>query len=458
LNNEETATESEINFSDKYQPLFELLHSWEFIQTDEFKELPTDQQEYWLQLSRVTRICVSGGRDSGKTFGVGVFSATASADYGHSILYTRYTMSSTDKSITKALENRIEEMGLNPYFKQANNTFDVVGSRGEISITGQKTSSGNQTAKLKSIEDYSIFITDEAEELPSFMEWDKTCRSLRRKDVQCLSILVFNGPNIDHWIIEEKFKSNGVDLGFNGIVGQTLYIHTTYIDNGQENMAEHNWNDYEAKRLDWELYNNTKTNERENLPESVVKNAKYYNHVCLGMCRMELGDVIYPDWEIGEFNNDLPYKCFGLDFGSSDPDALVKIALDHKNLRIYLNEEFYKNNTSADGLHDILVDRCGYRSLIVADNNERRMIQDLENKGLNIRKARKTGNASPVRRIRTIQNYKLIVTKNSLNLQESLRKYVWHDKRSGVPKHEFSHLPNAFEYAVMDLLDYTGNA
>lgn len=438
---------NEIEFSDKYEPLFDTIRSWtELKRTD----LTENEREYFTQLSQVVKVCISGGRDSGKSFAGTVADAVAGAYYNHSILATRYTMSATDKSIVAGIEDRLEKLGMQSQFKYIGNDF-IHQSGGIISISGQKNSSGNQTAKLKSIENYSIFKTEEAEELPSFEEWDKVVKSLRRKDVQCLAILLFNPPEVDHWIKKELYDNNEVSLGFNGVKGDTLYIHTTYLDNGQENMAIHNWLDYESKRIDYELWKQTK--DKDTLPPRVVINAKYYEHNCLGMWANNVKDAIYTDWEIGDFPTDLPY-IFGLDFGSDDPDALVRVAIDHKLKRIYLKEEYYQSNTSAESLINILDDRCGKFTLIVSDTNERRLRKDIEKAGFNIKGARKTGNASPVRRIRTIQGYKLIVEEKSINLHEALRKYAWHDKKSGTPKHEFSHLPNAFEYAVMDYLDY----
>jgi hypothetical protein len=46
--------------------------------------------------------------------------------------------------------------------------------------------------------------------------------------------------------------NNGIKMypdGFNGIVGKTMYIHTDYIDNGKENMALPNWEDYESLKI-----------------------------------------------------------------------------------------------------------------------------------------------------------------------------------------------------------------
>jgi phage terminase large subunit len=149
-----------IKFSDKYLPLFDLLNGV-------YPEVDT--------------VLISGGRDSGKTFAITCFVPIAAADYNHRVLFTRQTMSSTDRSITSALDNRLELLGLESDFDFANNDYKCKHNQGLISITGQKTSVGTQTAKLKSLENYSIFITEEGEELTSLEEWKKVKRSIRAK-------------------------------------------------------------------------------------------------------------------------------------------------------------------------------------------------------------------------------------------------------------------------------------
>jgi len=150
-----------IKFSEKYNPLFYLL--------DAKKEYENGNEKY-KEEAGVDIVLISGGRDSGKTFAVGCFIAAGASDYNHRVLYTRYTMSSTNNSITRALDNRMELLQITDNFNFANNDYFHKTSKGLISVTGQKTSSGEQTAKLKSIEDYSIFVTEEGEELTSYEE------------------------------------------------------------------------------------------------------------------------------------------------------------------------------------------------------------------------------------------------------------------------------------------------
>jgi phage terminase large subunit len=428
--------ENKVIFSEKYKPLFEILQAWEIN-----KEFP--KNEYYAKLSKVDTVILTGSRDSGKTFSLSSWVGIASHDYNHRILYTRQTMSSTDNSISAALNERLELLGIESGFRYANNTYTCLNSDGKITITGQKTSVGTQTAKLKSIEDYSVFITDEADEMPNFEDWQKVKRSIRAKDVQCLAILALNPSDKEHWIFTTFFEN--VPEGFNGIIENVLYIHTDYLDNGKDNMALHNWSEYESLRLDYEYYFSLETKQREFCDPIIKKRALKYKHECLGHWRNRAEGLIYEDWITGEFPEHLP-SVHGLDFGSNDPDALTEIVVDENKKKIYIREKYFQNNTSFDGLSQVLSDRVGWTNLIVADNAERRLIKDYFNMGFNIRKCYK-GKVKD--EIQKIQDYQLIVCPKSINLQKALNNYRWHDKKSGLPNHDWSDLCDSFRYAAM---------
>lgn len=433
---------NEITFSEVYEPLFKVLTAWE------------DGNE---ELSKVDTILISGGRDSGKSFALSCFNVIAAKDFNHRILYTRQTMSSTDNSITEALENRMEMLQYDCHFELANKIYSVKDGIGKISITGQKTSVGTQTAKLKSLEDFSIFETDEGEELESFESWNKVKRSMRAKDVQCLSIIVFNPPTKEHWLFEEFYSHFYDDLGgdynkINSVRDNILYIHSTYKDN-LSNMAEHNIREYAELEKAYKEYESLSNEQRENSDPKLKKKHRQYKYEILGAFKEVAEGVIYEDWSTqDEFPEHLPY-CFGLDFGFSDPECLTKVAVDEGQKKIYVQEMLYQNNIGFENLAETLINICGHSDLIIADAAHARLINDLYHKGLNIRRCRK-GSGSVQRRIKTIQGYEIVVCGDSQNIKKSLNNYVWHDKRANIPKHDWSHAPDSFGYAAMDLLYY----
>lgn len=448
-----------IQFSDKYQPLFDLLICrTEFnrlANLTEYTDFEWEQYKYYKQLCNVDTVLISGGRDSGKSFCKARFVPLAVRDYNHRVLFTRVTMASTDQSITQAIVNGMESLGIDDEFDFANNVFTH--KRNEkheheprIVITGQKTSVGTQTAKLKSLEGFSMFVTEEGEELPDYASWKKIKRSIRATDVQCINSIVFNPPTREHWIAEEFY--DGVPDMFNGIIGKRMYIHTTYLDNGKENMADHNWQEYEELRGFYELYLNTPKEQRDKLDPKVHKRYREYKHDVLGCFKDIAEGVIYEDWDIGDFDESLPF-CHGLDFGSNDPDAMVKVAVDKKRRRIYVREEMFKTNQSTRDLTAGVLSVAGSKELVVADSAGRRSITDLKMVKINIEGAYKPKD-SVVNRIKNIQGYTIIITPESTNVIKAIRNYRWNDKKSGIPHHDWSDLMDAMGYGVMKLLGY----
>jgi len=355
-------------------------------------------------------------------------------------------MSSTDNSITSALDNRLEMLGVSHEYEFANNNYTHKLSNGKITITGQKTSVGTQTAKLKSLEDYSIFITDEGEELTSYDEWVKIKRSMRATDVQCLSIISFNPPTKTHWLYKKFYES--VPEGFNGVIDNILYIHTNYIDNGHENMAPHNWLEYERLKEVYENYLTIDPKLRNDLPTKVKRDAIEFKNVVLGSFRDVAEGVIF-SYNIGEFPNDLPAPpIYGMDQGYTHPTAVVKVHVDKKEKTIYLKEIFYKTHQTNDTIYEGIKDEVGYNR-IWCDSAVPMFIKELKNKGLYIREVKKP---KIVDSINTILNYDLIIDKNSVNLQRELDNYRWSDKRQDEPIDDNNHAIDAFRYAVSMVL------
>ena len=414
-----------ISFSEKYESLFFLLEN-------EFPEVDT--------------VLISGGRDSGKTFAVGCFVGSAANQYNHRILYTRQTMSSTNNSITRALDNRLELLGVQDDFVFANNDYQSKINKGLISITGQKTSTGTQTAKLKSLENYSIFITDEGEELTSYEDWEKIKRSMRATDVQCLSIISFNPPTKAHWIYTQWYEN--ISEGFNGVIGNVMYIHTTYLDNGKDNMAIHNWNEYERLKSVYNLYLATPAEERLQLPKKIIREYKNYKNTILGGFRDAAEGVIF-DYIIGEFKIPEYGLAYGMDQGFNDPTTLVKVNVDKKERKIYLKEEYYEVGKTETDIYNSIKDVVK-KDRIWCDSAVPMFIKGLKTKGLNIKSCEKPKITDS---IYAMMDYELIIDKDSVNLIRELQNYKWSDKKQDEPIDAFNHAIDAARYAITHKLN-----
>lgn len=211
---------------------------------EKFKPLWTSNTRYYL---------VTGGRGSGKSFGVGCATENMLFEKGQKILYTRYTLTAASKSIIPEFIEKIELFNHSRYFTVTNN--EIRHSNGSsIMFSGIKTSSGNQTANLKSLQGVTTWVLDEAEELDSEEVFDKIDLSVRQKGIQNRVILLLNPTLRSHWIYDRFFEKPGVEEGFNGVKGDVTYIHTTYLDN-IPNLHESFINRAnELKGYDYEMY------------------------------------------------------------------------------------------------------------------------------------------------------------------------------------------------------------
>jgi predicted phage terminase large subunit-like protein len=104
----------------------------------------------------------------------------------------------------------------------------VTGSK--VIFRGIHTTSGNQTANLKSIEGLTTFVLDEAEELDDENDFDTIDLSVRQKGKDNRIIIIMNPANISHWIHNRFFKSRKIPFDFNGRDGDTTYIFSCYTD------------------------------------------------------------------------------------------------------------------------------------------------------------------------------------------------------------------------------------
>lgn len=423
----------QIKLSKKYEPLFE-----------------------WLSCSannplyKVNTVVITGGRNSQKSFATGLFTCIAAKDYNHRVLYTRYTLTAAEDSIIPEFNEKIDILGCYGAFNVTKDRIEGVYNQSKIVFKGIKTSSGNQTANLKSLKNFSMFVLEEAEEMPSFNDWDKICKSIRAVDVRNLNIILLNPATKEHWIYKELFEANGVQEGFNGIYKNILFIHSEYRDMDREFIPDSIWEEYEEKRAAYEIWEKTKPSERESLDRKITKAAIYYKHIIKGGWLDKAEGVIFTDWIIDEFK-EVTVPVFGQDFGfSNDPTTLIKTSIDKAQKRIYLKECFYTPRLTTSDIAE-LNSRYANGSLIVADCAEPRLITELIAKGCNMIEAVK-GAGSISAGIAIMQDYTLVIDPASSNLIKELNNYAWNDRKSKTPVDMFNHLLDAARYAISNQL------
>ena len=347
---------------------------------------------------------------------------------GIRILFTRYTMTSAHLSIIPEFLEKIGLLGFDDVFSINKAEVLNTNNNSDILFRGIRTSAGNQTASLKSLQGVSTWVLDEAEELIDENIFDTIDLSIREKNIQNRIILILNPVTKEHWIYNRFFQEKGVEGGFNGIKDNVCYIHSTYLDN-VVNLSE---------------------SFLERIKSIKHKNFKKYTHKILGGWLDKADGVVFDRWSIGEFNPDgLQVSC-GMDFGFSiDPDSLTSIAINKKHKKIYLKEEIYRNGLKSHELAKIVLDKVG-QTLIIADSAEPRLIADLKHLGVNIKPVKKGTIESGITRM---QDYELIITPESTNIAKELNNYVFADKGSKLYVDNFNHAIDGIRYNVIYHLD-----
>ena len=390
---------------------------------EKFKPLFLDDSRYFV---------LTGGRGSMKSFSVTTFLLLLTYENEQTILFTRYTLTSADISIIPEFIEKIELANLENDFAITKNEIINLKTGSKILFKGIKTSSGTQTASLKSISGVTTWVLDEGEELTDEEIFDKIDFSIRHKSKQNRVILILNPTTKEHFIYKKFFEERGVNAGSNLQKEDTTYIHTTYLD-GKEFLNESFLRQAEETRL---------------------KNPRKYEHVLLGGWLEKAEGVIFTNWKIGEFvEND--YVGFGQDFGFSiDPTTLVKVSIDKKNKRIYAKEFLYKAGLTTSQIAEENKRYC-QNKLIIADSAEPRLIAELKMSGCNIKPIEKPKITDS---IALLQDYELIIDADGTNLIKELNNYSWHDKKSEVPIDDFNHLIDALRYVVWNFIGGTNKS
>lgn len=198
-------------------------------QNPKYDQLYTEEEKFIF--------LITGGRGSAKSFNVSTFVERLSFEEGHKMLFCRYTMTSASISVIPEFIQKIDLDGFSDKFKTTNSEIINTFSDSEIMFRGIKTSSGNQTASLKSIQGLTTFIGDEMEEWQNEEEYDTLMLSIRQIGIKNRVILIMNPSNAEHFIYKRYIKDTHRIEVIDGIEvqisthPQVLHIHTTYLDN-----------------------------------------------------------------------------------------------------------------------------------------------------------------------------------------------------------------------------------
>lgn len=378
-------------------------------------------------------ILITGGRGSGKSFNTSAFIERLTFEVGHIILYCRYTMTSANISIIPEVQEKIELDGVTKYFDVTKQDIVNLRTKSKIMFRGIKTSSGNQTAKLKSIQGVTTFVCDEAEEWTNETDFDKIRLSIRQKGIQNRIIIIMNPTDVNHFVYQKYIKDTHKIEYFDGVPVQisthphVLHIHTTYLDN-IDNLGREFLQDAE---------------------EVKTENPKKYGEVFMGRWADIAEGAVFKNWEIVE---EIPHwvkkRGLGQDFGyTNDPSATIDCAIIDKDL--YLDEICYRTRMITGDIVDVLKP---INKRVISESADPRLIQEIANAGVLIYPVEKF-QGSILAGIQKMQEYNIKITKRSYNLINEFRNYVWDKDKDGnyinQPVDKFNHGIDAARYWIL---------
>lgn len=389
--------------------------------------------------------------NSGKSFNIGAFIERLTFDaqmydgrlLAHSILYTRYTMVSAAISVIPEFTEKIDLDGTENYFKTTKTDIVNKMTGAKIMFRGIRTSSGNQTAKLKSIHGITAFVCDEAEEWTSATEFDKIMLSIRTKGIQNMVVIIMNPTDSNHFIYKKYIEKTHKLVDFDGVPVQisthpdVLHIHTSYLDN-IEHLSPHFIE--EAERC--------KTTDPER-----------YAHTFMGRWADVAEGAVYKTFGIVDtFPANAKKVALAVDFGyTNDPTAVVKCGVVGNDF--YIEEKCYKTAMStADIIRELredVADETG-KLFVYAESADPRLVDEIANGGIIIYPVQKGPGsiAAGIERIHSFGN--IFVARGSYNVQHELRTYVWAKDKDGnyinQPEDHDNHALDAARYYVLGVL------
>ena len=367
---------------------------------------------------------VSGGRGSGKSFSINALLVMLTYEQGHTILFTRYTLTSAYISIIPEFIDKLEQFGSIADFHITKDEILNKKTGSKIIFRGIKTSSGDQTANLKSLQGITTWVVDEAEELVDEQKFDTIDLSVRQQGKPNRIILILNPTTKEHFIYRRFFEDRGVQEGSNTTKENTTYIHTTYQDN----------------------IDNLSKSYIDQIEQMKIRRPEKYKQQMLGSWLNKAEGVIFNNWSVGEFKH-IGTSVWGQDYGfAADPSTLVEVNIDSSNKRIYLKDCFYLQRLTTSQIAQLNL-KHAREGLIIGDSAEPRLLSEIKAKGCNVRPSIK-GQGSITYGISLLQDYDIIVSPESTNLIKELNNYRWLERKSNTPIDNWNHLIDAVRYAV----------
>ena len=194
--------------------------------------------------------------------------------------------------------------------------------------------------------------------------------------------------------------------------------------------------------------------------EAIKETNPYYYTVYVEGRFANLGKLVYPNFEIQEFDYKEILKqedcmaIYGLDFGYvNDPSSLVFAIADQKNNRLYIYDEVYQKGLLNNEIAGIIIQKGISKEIIIADSAEKKSIEEIRRFNVSRIKPCRKGKGSILQGVQKIQQYKLIIHPSCVNAITEVRNYTWKKNKStgeyiNEPIDTYNHLLDALRYSI----------
>lgn len=380
----------------------------------------------YLEAKQYTQIFF-GGSSSGKSYFLAQRTVMENMD-GYNYLICRNVANTIKKSVFNEVWKSICSMQLAMFYDRNLTDLTITNKRNNKQILFAGL---DDVEKLKSITPIDgvlekIWIEEATEvKRESYLQLKKRLRGYTKKNKGI--IISFNPVLKTHWLYQEFFAGKWDESKNTYKDDRLLILKTTYKDNK-----------YLTPDDIYELEHET--------------DEYFYNVYTLGNWGI-LGNLIFKNWSTADLSGMVStFDAIdnGLDFGFTNPNALVRVHVSEKSKTIYVFDTMCKRGQTYDSLISDLRQKIGSQ-VVTCDNEDSLGIFMLRSGGVNAIPAQK-GADSVVNGITWINGYKMVVDVKQQEFINELQQYHWQEDKDGneieKPVKRMDHLMDALRYAV----------
>ena len=368
-----------------------------------------------------------GGSSSGKSYFISDRTVIDNIN-GYNYLVCRNVGNTIKKSVFNQIVKSINNMCLAMFYRINKSDMTITCTRNgkQILFAGL-----DDVEKLKSITPENGVLErvwiEEATEVKreAFLQLKKRLRG--RTDKHKGIILTFNPVLKSHWIYKEFFADCWDESKNTYSDDRKLIVKTTYKDNNYLTPDDVYELEHEADQY-------------------------FYNVYTLGNWGI-LGNLIYKNWSTADLSgmvHTFDNVVNGLDFGFSNPNALIRAHISEKSKTIYVFQELCKRGQTYDSLIADLKRMCG-NGIVTCDNEDSRGLFMLQTAGIKAVPAKK-GADSVLNGITWLSGYKIVIDISCQEFINEIQQYHWQEDKDGnvleKPVKKKDHLLDALRYAV----------